>query len=104
MYAVEPSGDFLMVFYSANIDQSVLPVGFTIYPKQGKYSSKSLPYFDQKLNPLCYPLLFPRGEMGWTWHKYSYVTPIHYELRLNSLVQQGYKWDGELKTPNKLDF
>lgn len=99
---MEPNGEFLMVFYSANMDQKALPVGLTIYPRIGKYRQKSLPWFDPKLNPLCYPLLFPNGEQGWTWHKFPYQEPKPVEQRLISMKEKRMKWDNKECSSDRL--
>lgn len=85
-----------MVLYSGTLDQSVLPVGLTIYPRQGARFARTLPWFDKKVNPLTYPLLFPLGTPGWTYHSIPYVKPLDFLIRLQQVYDARKTWDGDI--------
>ena len=58
--------DYVSVFFSSDIDQNVLPKGLIIYPKLNQSVGTQIFYWSKIVNTMCYPLIFPRGENGWS--------------------------------------
>ena len=97
VYAAERFGDYLTVFYSATIDQRVLPKGLIIFPKLG--NSKPRPIFPwlKEVNSLCYPLIFPRGEPGYFPKGYPRCDPLPFETRLAQYIEESNRNGGHIE-------
>ncbi len=48
------------------LGQAKLPKGLNIYPRNGYGIARPIPFFSPSINPLCYPLIHPFGDIDFS--------------------------------------
>lgn len=79
--------DFVSLYYSAGVDQSVMPQGLIIYPKLGKSVPRPIFAWTGIVNALCFPLIFPFGESGYHPRTTYRCSPQLFEDRLLGITE-----------------